>query len=116
MQLFSVLMAFSTVTGIAAIAPFFAVLGDAQLIDHNAALRWLYIHGGFTSRRSFVVGLGAGFVAVMLLANLVNLLGTLAMNRAATRRRAAGHPVRGISAATVFVSYRHQQHDAVSTT
>jgi ABC-type bacteriocin/lantibiotic exporter with double-glycine peptidase domain len=85
MQLFSLLMAFSTVTGIAAIAPFFAVLGDSQLIDHNAALRWLYVHGGFTSRRSFVVGLGAGFVAVMLLANLVNLLGTLALNRAATR-------------------------------
>jgi hypothetical protein len=39
MQRFSLLMAFSTVTGIAAIAPFFAVLGDAQLIDQNAALR-----------------------------------------------------------------------------
>ena len=85
MQLFSLLMAFSTVTGIVAIAPFFAVLGDAQLIDHNAALEWLYVHGGFTSHRTFVVALGAAFVGVMLLANLVNLMGTLAMNRAATR-------------------------------
>ena len=85
MQLFSLLMAFSTITGIAAIAPFFAVLGDAQLIDHNAPLRWLYVHGGFASRRSFVVALGAAFIAVMLLANLVNLVGTLAMNRVALR-------------------------------
>jgi len=85
MQLLSVLMAFSTITGIAAIAPFFAVLGDARLIDHNAALRWLYLHGGFAGRGSFVVALGAAFIGVMLLANLVNLLGTLAMNRVALR-------------------------------
>jgi ABC-type multidrug transport system fused ATPase/permease subunit len=85
MQLLSLLMAFSTITGIAAIAPFFAVLGDARLIDHNAALRWLYLHGGFAGRGSFVVALGAAFIAVMLLANLVNLLGTLAMNRVALR-------------------------------
>ncbi|MGH8140841.1 MAG: ABC transporter ATP-binding protein [Steroidobacteraceae bacterium] len=85
MQLVSLLMAFSTITGIAAIAPFFAVLGDAQLIDHNAALRWLYAHGGFSSRRGFVVALGASFIAVVLLANLINLVGTLAMNRAALR-------------------------------
>jgi ATP-binding cassette, subfamily B, bacterial PglK len=85
MQLLSLLMAFSTITGIAAIAPFFAVLGDAQLIDHNAPLRWLYIHGGFASRRSFVVALGAAFIAVMLLANLVTLVGTLAMHRVAQR-------------------------------
>src|SRR6202034_1170483 len=36
-------------------------------------------------RGSFVVALGAGFIAVMLLANLINLLGTLAMNRVALR-------------------------------
>jgi ATP-binding cassette, subfamily B, bacterial PglK len=83
MQLLSLLMAFSTITGIAAIAPFFAVLGDAPLIDHNAALHWLYLHGGFSGRGSFVVALGAAFIAVMLLANLVNLLGSLAMNRVA---------------------------------
>jgi hypothetical protein len=34
-QVVSLVMAFSTVTGIAAIAPFFAVLGEPQLIDHN---------------------------------------------------------------------------------
>jgi hypothetical protein len=36
MQIVSTAMAFSTVSGIAAIAPFFAVLGQPELIDHNA--------------------------------------------------------------------------------
>ncbi|HET9391140.1 MAG TPA: ABC transporter ATP-binding protein [Steroidobacteraceae bacterium] len=85
MQVVSVVMAFSTITGIAAIAPFFAVLGNARLIDDNRALRWLYASGGFTSHGSFMLALGAGFIGVVLLANLVSLLGTMAMNRAALR-------------------------------
>jgi ABC-type multidrug transport system fused ATPase/permease subunit len=84
-QLISVAMAFSTVTGIAAIAPFFAVLGDSTLIDRNKVLHWAYIHGGFSDQRSFVVALGIAFVAVMLLANLINILGSLAANRLALR-------------------------------
>ena len=64
MQAVSVIMAFSTVIGIAAIAPFFAVLGAPQLIDQNHLLRWLYISGGFTDRHSFVVALGLLFIAV----------------------------------------------------
>jgi len=84
-QAVSLVMAFSTVTGIAAIAPFFAVLGNPGLIDHNALLHWLFIHGGFSSKRSFVVALGIAFIALVLLANLVNMLGGLAMNRLALR-------------------------------
>ncbi|HEX3396471.1 MAG TPA: ABC transporter ATP-binding protein [Steroidobacteraceae bacterium] len=85
MQIVSMAMAFSTVGGIAAIAPFFSVLGQPQLIDHNALLQWAYLHGGFSSKRSFVVALGIGFVAVMLIANLINVLGSLAMSRLALR-------------------------------
>jgi ATP-binding cassette, subfamily B, bacterial PglK len=84
-QLLSMLMAFSTVTGIAAIAPFFAVLGAPQLIDQNRQLRWLFVSGGFTDRHSFVVALGVLFIAVVLLANLINAFGSLAMNRLALR-------------------------------
>lgn len=84
-QLISVAMAFSTVTGIAAIAPFFAVLGDSTQIDRNKLLHWAYVHGGFAGQRSFVVALGIAFVAVMLLANLINILGSLATNRLALR-------------------------------
>ena len=47
MQIVSVAMAFSTVSGIAAIAPFFAVLAQPELIDHNALLHWAYAHCGF---------------------------------------------------------------------
>jgi len=84
-QVISVAMAFSTVTGIAAIAPFFAVLGEPRLIDQNRQLHWLYVQGGFSSEHSFVVALGFGFVAVVLIANLVNAIGSLTMNRLALR-------------------------------
>jgi ABC-type bacteriocin/lantibiotic exporter with double-glycine peptidase domain len=83
MQIVSMAMAFSTVSGIAAIAPFFAVLGQPELIDHNALLHWAYVHGGFSSKRGFVVALGIAFGAVMLAANLINVLGSLAMGRLA---------------------------------
>jgi ABC-type bacteriocin/lantibiotic exporter with double-glycine peptidase domain len=85
MQIVSMAMAFSTVSGIAAIGPFFAVLGQPELIDHNALLHWAYAHGGFTSKRGFVVALGIAFIAVMLIANLINVLGSLAMSRLALR-------------------------------
>src|SRR5271169_1730554 len=85
MQIVSMAMAFSTVGGIAAIAPFFAVLGQPDLIDHNALLHWAYAHGGFSGKRGFVVALGIAFVAVMLIANLINVLGSLAMSRLALR-------------------------------
>ncbi len=85
MQIVSTTMAFSTVSGIAAIAPFFAVLGQPALIDHNALLQWAYAHGGFSNKRGFVVALGIAFIAVMLIANLINVLGSLAMSRLALR-------------------------------
>jgi ABC-type bacteriocin/lantibiotic exporter with double-glycine peptidase domain len=85
MQIVSIVVAFSTITGIAAIAPFFAVLGQPQLIDHNSLLHWAYVHGGFSDRRGFVVALGFAFIAVMLIANLINVLGSLAMSRLAVR-------------------------------
>src|SRR5215469_785769 len=85
MQLVSLLMAFSTVTGIAAIAPFFAVLGDPGLIERNALLHWLYLEGPFSSTRSFTVALGIGFTAAVLVANLINVLGLFAFNRLSLR-------------------------------
>jgi len=85
MQLVSLLMAFSTATGIASIAPFFAVLGRPELIEQNAWLRWLYVAGGFSSSHGLMLALGAGFVAVVLLANLISVLGALAMSRLALR-------------------------------
>jgi ATP-binding cassette, subfamily B, bacterial PglK len=85
MQIVSMAMAFSTISGIAAIGPFFAVLGQPELIENNALLHWAYAHGGFSSNRGFVVALGIAFIAVMLIANLINVLGSLAMSRLALR-------------------------------
>jgi ABC-type multidrug transport system fused ATPase/permease subunit len=84
-QIVSVAMAFSTVTGIAAIAPFFAVLGEPLLIDRNALLHWLYLQGGFSDKHAFIIALGLAFIAVTLLANLINVWGTVATNRLALR-------------------------------
>jgi ABC-type multidrug transport system fused ATPase/permease subunit len=84
-QTASLCMAFSTVTGIAAIAPFFAVLGDPRLIDRNSALHWLYIECGQPGKRAFIAILGSAFIAVVVLSNLINVLGSLIMTRLATR-------------------------------
>jgi len=82
-QLLSILMAFSTVIGIASIAPFFAVLGDPNLIHHNGSLQWLFNYFGFSGSRSFEIALGIAFVALVLLANLINVAGSLAITRLA---------------------------------
>jgi ABC-type multidrug transport system fused ATPase/permease subunit len=78
-------MAISTVTGIAAITPFFSVLGNPRLIEQQLWLHWLYVHGGFTTEHTFVVSLGILFVGVVVLANFINAVGALAMNRLALR-------------------------------
>lgn len=111
-QLISLLMALSTVTGIAAIAPFFAVLGDPQLIDHQRLLHWLYVSAGFASKRRFVVALGAAFIGVVLIVNLVNVLGSLVMNRLAL---AIGNELQS----TLFAEYLNRPyrfHTATSST
>jgi ATP-binding cassette, subfamily B, bacterial PglK len=84
-QAISLAMALSTVTGIAAIAPFFAVLGDPRLIDNHQWLHWLYLHGGFPGKHAFVGALGIVFILLVVIANMVNALGSLAMNRLALR-------------------------------
>lgn len=80
-QLLSIGMAFSTVIGIASIAPFFSVLGDPHLVEHSKFLHWLYAGFGFSSRRGFEIGLGIGFLAIVLAANAINAAGLFAMIR-----------------------------------
>jgi len=76
-------MAFSTIAGVASIAPFFAVLGDPQLIDQTGFLHWLYIYFRFPARRDFEVALGLGFMAIVFVANLINVAGSFLMARLA---------------------------------
>jgi hypothetical protein len=78
-QALSIVMAFSTVVGIASIAPFFSLLGNPQLLDHNGLLHSLYARFGFSDRRSFEVALGLVFIALVLAANLINAVGSFLM-------------------------------------
>jgi ABC-type bacteriocin/lantibiotic exporter with double-glycine peptidase domain len=77
-QAISLVMAFSTVAGIASIAPFFSVLSNPTLVQHNAMLRRLY-QMGFSNPESFAVALGLGFMGLVLCANLINILGSFVL-------------------------------------
>jgi HlyD family secretion protein len=81
LQLVSLLMAFSTLGGVAAIVPFFTLLADPGAIDRHALLAALYRAGGFADRDTFLGFLGAAFAAMVLLSNAVNLAGSAALNR-----------------------------------
>ena len=85
LQLLSIVMALSTVGGIAAVLPFFAVLADPHAIEHNALLRAVSQTAHFDNGSSFPAVLGMAFAAIVLLANAVNLFGFLAINRFAAR-------------------------------
>jgi ABC-type multidrug transport system fused ATPase/permease subunit len=80
-QILSIVMALSTVAGIASITPFFSVLGDPELVDRAGPVHWLCIHLGLTDSRSFQLGLGSLFMTAVLIANLINVIGSLMMIR-----------------------------------
>ena len=82
-QFISFVMAISTVTGIAAIIPFFAVLGDPGEIDRHPLLHWLYAHGEFPGKYAFLATLGIGFIAAVLISNFINAFGSVSMIRTA---------------------------------
>ena len=77
----SLLMAFGTLGGIAAVVPFFAVLADPGAIERHALLSWLRSATGFVEPRGFLVFLACGFVAVVLVASLLGLFGSRALQR-----------------------------------
>jgi HlyD family secretion protein len=85
LQLLSILMAVSTVGGIAAVLPFFAVLADPHALEHNALLRAVLHAARLDDGGSSPVVLGMAFAAVVLIANAVNLFGFMAINRFAAR-------------------------------
>jgi ATP-binding cassette, subfamily B, bacterial PglK len=82
-QAISLVMAFSTVAGIASIAPFFSVLSDPGLIERNALLHRLY-QIGFSSPESFAIALGVAFMGLVLCANLINIVGSFVLIRLAS--------------------------------
>jgi ABC-type multidrug transport system fused ATPase/permease subunit len=85
LHVLALLMAISTLGGVAAVLPFFSVLADPAGLEHHPALARAYAHFQFFDERSFLVALGIAFVGVVIVANAINLLGTLAINRFALR-------------------------------
>lgn len=81
LQLLSLAMGVATLGGIAAVVPFFAVLSDPSLVSSNATLAWLRGLLAFSSDMAFLTFLGACFVAMVLVANAINFVGLLAINR-----------------------------------
>ncbi len=81
----ALLMACSTLGGIAAIVPFFSVLADPAAVDRHAVLAWAFDAGGFSSRESFLLFLGVGFILTVVLSNAIHLAGSVALNRFALR-------------------------------
>jgi ATP-binding cassette, subfamily B, bacterial PglK len=77
----SVGMATATLLGIAAILPFFAVLADPQAIHRNSLLILLFSHVPPTSPRMGQIALALLFVAGVVAANAINLVGTVVITR-----------------------------------
>jgi ATP-binding cassette, subfamily B, bacterial PglK len=70
-----------TVAGVAGIAPFLATLADPAIVERDGPLAWLRRALGAPPLDDFLVWLGVGFVAVLVVANGVNLIGTLTIAR-----------------------------------
>ena len=103
LQAVALIMAVSTLAGIAAVLPFFAVLGDPASIDRNLALASMYRYFHFSGQREFLTALGAALLVLVLCANAVNLAGSLAMNRFA-------HRVGNRISVALFDEYIHRPH------
>lgn len=63
------LMAFVQTLGVGAVAPFMAVASNPNVVVEQPQLAWAYEVGGFESVQSFLMALGAGVIAILLLGN-----------------------------------------------
>jgi HlyD family secretion protein len=81
LQVLSLLMALSTLIGLAAIVPFLGVFADSTFIAHSQWLTRAYLTLGFENHENFRVFLGLAFVALVCIANAVNLAGNVAIKR-----------------------------------
>jgi len=74
-------MSLSTVGGIAAVLPFFTALADPGAVGQNTFVRAVLQRVSFVPGTSLPVALGVAFVALVFVANTVNLFGFIAINR-----------------------------------
>ncbi len=80
-----------TVAGVAGIAPFLATLADPAVVQRNGLLAWTQRALGAPPLDDLLVWLGLGFVALLVVANVVNLLAMHAVGRFSHRVGASFH-------------------------
>src|SRR5262245_50561745 len=80
-----------TVAGVAGIAPFLATLADPGVLERSGPLVRLWQALGSPPFSSFLVWLGLAFVALLVVANAVNLLAMHAIGRFSHRVGATFH-------------------------
>ena len=85
LQLISIAMGVSTVGGIAAVLPFFTALADPRAAGQSQVVRAVLLRTPFVHGTSLPIVLGIAFVALVLVANTLNLFGFIAINRFAFR-------------------------------
>ena len=76
-----IVAAFASAAMVGSVFPFLSVLSDPDLVDEVPALAWAYEAGGFTSDYGFLVALGLGAIALIVLSNLILILNTWAVAR-----------------------------------
>ncbi|MCC5966658.1 MAG: ABC transporter ATP-binding protein [Natronohydrobacter sp.] len=82
----AMLSAFASTAMVGAVMPFLSVLSDPSRIQDTPALAWAYARFGFTSSYSFLVALGLGALAVIVVAMAIQVLKVYAVARFAMMR------------------------------
>jgi len=81
-----IISALSSSLMVASIMPFLSVLADPGKIEEIGVLARLYAWGGFSTPRQFLVALGLGSIAVILVANVIQILRVYVVTRYAFMR------------------------------
>ena len=95
---------------VGSIMPFLAVLADPSRIETMPALAWAYETFGFTSIYGFLIALGIGSFAIILLSSLIQIARTWVVARfAEMRAHSISHRLLGVylSQPYVFFLNRH---------
>ncbi|MBV9988367.1 MAG: hypothetical protein JO301_11865, partial [Chitinophagaceae bacterium] len=69
------------IVGVAAMMPFFAIIGNPESIQRSRILQKLYVGFGFTSTQRFILALGIGVIVLILLSNLVKGISAYVNNK-----------------------------------
>ena len=76
-----VLMALAETSGVVSIVPFLSALTRPDIVQHNAVMQWLWEHFGFVERRSFIVALGLGSMAIVVTSTVFKTITLHLLNR-----------------------------------